>query len=202
MLDEPLSALDAPLRDQLRRELRRWLTALGVPALVVTHDRTEVQGLGDSVVVMDSGRVRQTGTVDEIFSRPTSLEVARIVGVETVVAAEVVQTAHGLTEIAIGSSRLWALAEKRASRKVFVMIRGEDVLLTRAEVAATSGRNGLAGVVQSLGREGPMVRVVLDCGFPLTALVTQQASSELHLSEGTTVRAMIEVLAVHLIPRN
>src|SRR5262245_31878197 len=61
LLDEPLSALDAPTREQLRHELRHWLTKLAVPGIVVTHDRVETLALGDHVVVMDHGRVRQCG---------------------------------------------------------------------------------------------------------------------------------------------
>jgi molybdate transport system ATP-binding protein len=211
LLDEPLSALDTPTREHLRRELRRWLSPLGVPVVIVTHDRTETLALGDSVVVMDQGRVCQQGLVEDVFSRPASLEVARIVGVETVVAGEIIRECNGLVEVAIGGVRLYALnagggdesnGGVRDHSTVFVSIRGEDVVLMQQDVLGSSARNHLPGVILSLAREGPLVRVVLDCGFPLTVLVTRQASSELHLAEGMTVAALIKAPAIHLIPRS
>jgi molybdate transport system ATP-binding protein len=200
LLDEPLSALDSPTREPLRGELRRWLRAMGVPALVVTHDRTEALALGDAVVVMDAGRVYQSGPVEEVFSRPASVEVARAVGVETVVAGEVVAVADGLAEVVAGGARLRAPADGAAG-KVFVSIRGDDVVLAPPGSPPGSAGTSLTGVTRTLAREGPVVRVVLDCGFPLTALVLRQACSELGLVEGATVTALVKAANVHLIPR-
>ena len=69
LLDEPLSALDAPTRSRTRYELRRMLLAGGVPSIVVTHDRMEAVALGDWMAVMVDGRIRQTGPVQEVFRR-------------------------------------------------------------------------------------------------------------------------------------
>jgi molybdate transport system ATP-binding protein len=80
LLDEPLSALDAPTRAELRGELRRALSQWAIPTIVVTHDAVEVQALADDVVVMCEGQVRQHGSVDEVFSRPVDPDVARIAG--------------------------------------------------------------------------------------------------------------------------
>jgi molybdate transport system ATP-binding protein len=74
LLDEPLSALDGPTREQLRGELRRWLTALNVPTVVVTHERIEALTLVDVVIVMDGARVCQTGSPETVFARPSSVE--------------------------------------------------------------------------------------------------------------------------------
>jgi molybdate transport system ATP-binding protein len=80
LLDEPLSALDAPTRAELRGELRRVLSQWAIPTIVVTHDAVEVRALADQAVVMFEGAIRQRGPVDEIFSRPADADVARIVG--------------------------------------------------------------------------------------------------------------------------
>jgi molybdate transport system ATP-binding protein len=200
LLDEPLSALDAPTREQLRRELRRLLAALRVPALLVTHDRVEALALGDRVVVLDGGRVCQSGPVAEVFSRPADLTVARVVGVETVEAATVLEIKDGLAAVAVGRARLVALAGDMAPGEAYVSIRAEDVILERG-AAAGSARNRLPARVLGLMPEGPMVRVSLDCGFPLAALVTGQACAELGLCEGDEIAALIKAPAVHLIPR-
>jgi molybdate transport system ATP-binding protein len=200
LLDEPLSALDGPTREQLRHELRRWLAAAGVPVLFVTHDRTEALALADSVVVMDGGRVAQSGPVEEVFSRPASPEVARIVGVENVLAARVVGAAEGLTEVMVGPVRLWTRGKATAPGPAFVSIRGEDVELAKDGGPAGHGINLFQGAVKSLEREGPLVRVLVDCGFPLTALVTRRVCSALRLCEGDSVCALVEADRVHLLP--
>ena len=87
LLDEPLSALDAVSRARLRPRLREDLLAAGVPAVVVTHDHAEALALGDSVVVMDRGRVLQTGPVAEVFARPADAVVERIVAADGTIRA-------------------------------------------------------------------------------------------------------------------
>ncbi|HLJ12079.1 MAG TPA: ATP-binding cassette domain-containing protein [Planctomycetaceae bacterium] len=80
LLDEPLSALDAPTRAELRRDLRQLLAGWAIPTLIVTHDPTEVVAFADEVVVLSDGRVRQHGPVQEVFGSPVDGDVARIVG--------------------------------------------------------------------------------------------------------------------------
>lgn len=201
LLDEPLSALDAPTREPLRRELRRWLTGLGVPTLMVTHDRIEAIALGDTVVLMDQGRVLQTGPVQEVFSRPATLEAARIVGVETLAAAEVVAVSGGRAILAIGNTRVVAPVGERLEGKAHVGIRAEDVTIQSGSASAASGdTNRLAGVIRTLEREGPLVRLGIDCGFPLVALIPRHECAELRLREGAAVQAVIKEAAIHLVP--
>jgi molybdate transport system ATP-binding protein len=201
LLDEPLSALDTPTREPLRRELRRVLVELRTPALLVTHDRVEAIALGDAVVVLDEGRVRQSGPVHEVFTHPTDVAVARIVGVETVEPAQVLQVADGLATVALGSVHLTALAQGVTPGQCYLYIHAEDVTIEKGTPPLTSARNRLAGHIREMVREGPMVRILLDCGFVLTALVTNQACQELGLREGDQVTALIKAPAIHLIPR-
>jgi molybdate transport system ATP-binding protein len=201
LLDEPLSALDAPTRGQLRLELRRLLAGLRVPTLLVTHDRVEALALGDAVVVLDGGRARQSGPAAEVFARPADAAVARIVGVETVEPARVLEAAGGLATVTVGGARLAAVAPDANAGEVYACIRAEDVVLAKGDVAPGGTRNRLVGPVRALVREGPLVRVSLDCGFPLTALVSRQACLELGLREGLEVTALVEAPAVRLVPR-
>ena len=201
LLDEPLSALDAPTREGLRLELRRRLADFGTPAIIVTHDRVEALALADHVVVLGPGRVLQDGPVHEVFARPADLSVARVVGVETVEPARVVAVEDGLAVVQVGGVQLTALAGAAGVGEAFLCIRAEDVILVRDPAAAGSPRNRLTGRITSLVREGPMVRVGLDCGFALTALVTRPAAEELGLAEGGTVTAMLKAPALHLISR-
>jgi molybdate transport system ATP-binding protein len=201
LLDEPLSALDAPTRTDLRRQLRRILHDLAIPSVIVTHDAMEAIALGDQVLVLDQGRVRQSGTIQEVFSRPADLAVARIVGIETVARGRVMEAQEGLAVVAVGQAQVYALADGSIGGEVDICIRGEDVIVQLDEQQGSSVRNRLHGKVVTLIREGPMVRVMLDCGFLLTALVTRPAAEELSLREGLAVVALIKASAIHLIRR-
>jgi len=202
LLDEPLSALDAPLRARLRSELRALLTSLEIPSLVVTHDRGEALALGDRVAVVVDGAIRQVGPVDEVFSRPSDVSVAHVTGVESVLAGHVVAERDGVLTVSIGPGTL-AVADRDGVRgEVFVCLRAEDVLLERgAPAARESARNHLAARVTSVSSEGPLVRVGLDCGFPLSALVTRPARDELGLAPGAEVTAVVKAASVVLVAR-
>ena len=96
LLDEPLSALDAATREHVRSELAQILRKLGIPAIVVTHDWVDALILGDQMVVMSGGRVLQTGSPQEVFTRPQHTEVASAAGVETVVPGRIQHRAGGV----------------------------------------------------------------------------------------------------------
>jgi molybdate transport system ATP-binding protein len=202
LLDEPLSALDGPTRDNLRPQLRRLLAWFGVPVVLVTHDRTEAMSFADHLIVMDQGRVIQQGRVDEVFTRPVDFAAARIVGTETVQPGHIVGVADGLATVQVGRIVLSAVAAADLGREVFVCIRGEDVALQRGTVGESSPRNRLEAVVESLTPEGPLVRLTLDCGFPLVALVTRPAIGDMGLKVGDRLTAVVKAPAVHLIPRH
>jgi molybdate transport system ATP-binding protein len=202
LLDEPLSALDLPLRETLRGELRRLLAGLAIPTVLVTHDRVDALALGDRLAVLSDGRVRQVGPIEDVFSRPADVAVARVVGVETVVAAHVVERpSEGLVVVQAGAARLSALDPGGGVTEVFACIRAEEVILEPGPGGPTSARNRLAGHVIGVQPEGPLVRVEVDCGLRLTALVTRQSCAELGLEAGVATTAVIKVPAVHLVPR-
>jgi molybdate transport system ATP-binding protein len=201
LLDEPLAALDGPTRDELRLELRGLLSAADVPVVLVTHDVLEAITLADHVVVMDEGRVRQSGPIEEVFSRPADPVVARIVGVETVARGRVESVAGGLVTIVIGDARLAAVATAELRGEVDVCIRAQDVALERNKPDAASIQNHLPGQVHGIYREGPLVRVVVNCGFCLTALITARAYESLALKPGDPITAAVKAAAIHVLPR-
>ena len=176
------------------------LLAGGVPSIVVTHDRMEAVALGDWMAVMVDGRIRQTGPVQEVFRRPADLQVAESVGVENVLAAEIVGRESGLLVLQVSGRRGARIqcVDSGETGAVFACIRAEDVAITRQTDQVSSARNRLAGRVRSVVPEGPLARVELDCGFPLVAMVTAQSAGELALRDGETVCAVIKTTSVHL----
>lgn len=201
LLDEPLSGLDAPARAEIQGELRRLVRVRGVPAVLVTHDRAEALALGDRLAVVVGGRLRQVGGVQEVFNRPADPEVARVVGVETLLAGRVLSRRNGLAAVAVGECGLLAVDPGEVGADVWVSIRAEDVLLAREPLGDVSARNRLPGRVAAVVPEGPVLRVTVDCGFPLAARVTRQTVEDLGLAVGAAVTALVKAPAVHLIPR-
>jgi molybdate transport system ATP-binding protein len=202
LLDEPLSALDAPTRALVRDDLRRLLTQLALPSIIVTHDWTEALVLGDLIAVMGAGSLLQVGPPQEVFSRPATASVAEIVGIETVVEGEVVGSDNGLATVSVNEVTLKSLGEHPRGSAVYACIRAEDVLLEQVGSGLTSARNHLAGRVSEMVPQGILVKVTIDCGFPLRAVITRGASDELGLTTGSMVVAAIKAGAVHLVSRS
>lgn len=202
LLDEPLSALDGPTRLRLRGDLRQLLKQSGIPTVLVTHERTEALALGDQLLVMDAGQIVQRGPVHEVFSRPSSLAVAAIVAIETIQPARVLESADGLVTVVAGQTKLLSLSSPLTlGTEVYVCIRAEDVILVKGQPSRSSPRNCVPVLVRSLSTEGPVVRIDLDGGFPLTAILTKQACEELALGPGDKLMALIKAPQIHLIPR-
>jgi molybdate transport system ATP-binding protein len=202
LLDEPLSALDAPSREELRGELRRSIEASGIPAVVVTHDRIEALALGDRIAVMVDGEIRQLGPVSEVFAAPADAAVARVVGTENVVPVHVTSHGEGLVRVRSGTLELVAVDPGGLGHEALACFRAEEVVLEEAPGAPTSARNLLVGVVGARTDEGPLVRVVVDCGVPLVALVTRASAEALRLAPGRRVAALVKAPAVKLVPRD
>ena len=202
LLDEPLSALDEPTRLRVRDDLRRMLAGVQMPAIVVTHDRTEALALGDSIAIMIEGKLRQAGPVESVFDFPADAEVAAAVGVETICSACVVARSAGLVTVEIGAARLVAVDTAGPGTAVFACIRAESVTIERNTPAiATSARNHLPARIVSVAPEGPLARVTLDCGFRLAAVVTRQSQEEMRLREGEAVTAVVKATSIRILPR-
>lgn len=203
LLDEPLASLDANLKARIIPYLARIRDEFHVPMLYVTHDRHEMLALADELVVLINGKVAQSGAVPEVFRHPANLAVAGLLTVETVQPGRIVKTADGLVTVAVGSTMLSAAEQNLPADAtgVYVCIRAEDVILLQTGEIASSARNRLAAIVQTVVREGPFMRVELDCGFPLAVLLTKQACDEMALEYGKQVVALVKAPHIHLIPR-
>jgi tungstate transport system ATP-binding protein len=202
LLDEPFAGLDAPTRGALVADLGTILRADRVTTVLVTHERGEAQALADRVAVVMSGRLRQVDDTARVFYAPVSEEVARFVGVETLVAGRVVGREAGVTAVDVGGRILEVAMEATPGTRVRVAIRPEDVTLTTADGArvASSARNALDGTVTLVRASTHATHVVVDVGFPLVTAVTPRSVDELGLRPGARVRAMFKASAAHLIP--
>jgi molybdopterin-binding protein len=203
LLDEPFSALDAPTRANMLQDLHAVLAETRITTIFITHDLDEALLLGDQVAVLLDGRLRQVGTPQQVFSAPMDIEVAAFVGVETVIAGQISAVNEGQLIISANGVKLEAVGDGRVGQPVLYCLRPEDITLWPTQTAAqgSSARNRLNGRVERLTPNGPLVRVVVDCSFPVVALVTRSSAQELELRVGTHVTATFKATAAHLIRR-
>ncbi len=200
LLDEPSAALDPPTRESLLDDLARSLRETGTTAVLATHDRIEALRLADQVAVMRDGRLFQTGSPEEVMNHPADEFIAGFVGVETILRGVVTSTGDGTFTVAVERNPLVVAGAAAPGNEVILCIRPENVTLAAVPPAGpSSARNAFPGSVKRLVPLGPLIRVEIDCGFDLTALVTPPAGRELALAEGSRVYALVKATAIHAI---
>ena len=196
LLDEPLSALDAVTRVDMRRTLRDHLGAYHGVRVMVTHDPLEALTLGDRIVVLEDGRVTQTGTPDEIRARPASAYVALLLGTNVVRGAcestEVFRTEAGVA---------LSIAIDQIVEGAAVAVVEPSAITLFTEQPHMSARNTWETVVTDVDHEPARVRVRLGAPTPLLADVTHAAAAELSLEPGARVWCAVKATAIAVHPR-
>ena len=199
LLDEPFVALDPRRRVVVRREVRALYRELGSTVLQVTHDFTEAGLLGDVAVLLDAGRVLQSGPPEDVFRHPATPEVAAFLGAENVYAGTVVVLGDGTVEFHTADGAMTFVATGEATPGPgHAVVRADEIVLSPTAIAS-SARNVFHGYVDAVERSGALTRVtVMVDGAPLVAALTTRSASELRLDAGTPVIASFKAMAVHL----
>ncbi|WP_371500792.1 ABC transporter ATP-binding protein [Kitasatospora sp. NBC_00374] len=193
LLDEPLAALDARTRLEIRSQLRRHLAAFDAVAVLVTHDPLDAMVLADRLVVIEDGRQVQAGTPAEIARRPRTDYIARLVGLNLYRGAA---DGHRV-ELADGGPVL--VTTEDLTGEAFVAFPPSAVTLHR-ERPDSSARNLWQLTVAGLDLHGDQVRVDLTGALPLAADLTPAAVAELDLAPGSTVWATVKAAQTHAYP--
>lgn len=186
LLDEPLSALDAKVRVQLRDEIRRIQLRLGITTVFVTHDQEEALAVSDRIAVMNAGRIEQIGSPEELYTTPATAEVAAFVGLSSVVSG----VADG-EHVVVWGQRL--PLQTPADGPVDVYLRPENVRFTSAEDAATDA------LVEESTFLGSMRRTLVRTESG--ELVRVQHDPAVHPSFGDRVRIAVTPAPVVARPR-
>jgi putative spermidine/putrescine transport system ATP-binding protein len=193
LLDEPLSALDAKVRVQLREEIRRIQLELGITTLYVTHDQEEALSVSDHVAVMYGGRIEQMGSPAEMYSAPATPFVAEFIGTMNRLEGTVVDggVEHGGTTLRIDEAR-----KRSKGERVLVLIRPETV-----EVGLANGNGGVNTLVGDIVTQtflGPVTRLkIIGTGVDVIADVPTQTA--LGLPVGTRVAAVLPAEGARLL---
>ena len=173
LLDEPLSNLDAKLRDEMHLELRAIHKQAGVTTLMVTHDQSEAMALADRIVIIRAGRLEQIGPPEEVYSRPATAFVAGFLGRTNLLDADAVQQQAG---IAAGATGLWSL-------------RPEQIHFGAPETSVLQGR-----VIARVFQGG---QVLFEVDSPLGRLISIQPASAPPVREGDAVGLVFAPEALH-----
>jgi putative spermidine/putrescine transport system ATP-binding protein len=186
LLDEPLTALDAALRDRLRGELNRLLRALGITTIYVTHDQAEAMELGDRIVVMRKGAIAQIGTPREIYFAPKSRFVAEFIGAANIIESPI---ENGYLVLSGGRQPIGGTKSLDAA---VAMIRPETIAIV--EVASAP----LSGTIDSVSFIGDRQRIVV--GGAADRSLTVDAPNTIRAQLGEKVGLQIAPDAVRLLP--
>jgi molybdate/tungstate transport system ATP-binding protein len=214
LLDEPFSALDPRRRMLVRREVRALHRAWGLTTLQVTHDFAEAGMLGDLAILLDGGRVLQSGPPAEVFRRPASPYVAEFLGAENVFAGVARDLGEAAPDWVDGDPREYARGHRAFAFETddltlyavgdfapgvgHAVIRAEEISIARDQMH-DSARNRFAGRVLEVATLGALTRVTLEVrGTTLVAALTTRSAHELDLRPGLAVIASFKAMAVHL----
>ncbi|PRD44952.1 polyamine ABC transporter ATP-binding protein [Phyllobacterium phragmitis] len=176
LLDEPLSALDANLREDMRVELKRIQEQLGITTIFVTHDQSEALAMSDKVVVMRSGHVEQVGAPEDVYVNPASAFVARFLGNANLIPATVKgrDGDHVIAEVAgVGSVPVPALraAKLQPGDAAALVVRAERLQLVEQPGDVPEGMIARKATVTAVDYQGQAARYFIDfCGHSIQAL--------------------------------
>jgi len=186
LLDEPLTALDAALRERLRGDLNQLLRSLGITTIYVTHDQAEAMELGDRIVVMSKGRIAQIGSPREIYFEPANRFVAEFIG-----AANILEAPVENGQLMLPGGRL--PVDKPANQaRATVMIRPETIDIVNADAAS------LAGTVETVRFAGDRMRItVREAAVNMLAV---EVPNTIAVEAGDRIGLSVAPEAIRLLP--
>jgi molybdate transport system ATP-binding protein len=194
LLDEPLAALDATTRNDIRRDLRTNLASFPGIRLLITHDPVDAAVLADHIIVLDNGRVAQAGTPAEITARPRTRWVAELTGTNLFAG-----TANADGTIVLDGGGALIVADQLAPGAVFAVVHPRAVALHRARPEG-SARNAWSGRIIAVEPVGDRYRIRIDSTPPVVAEVTGTAVHDIGLAEGADVWIAIKATEIDVYP--
>lgn len=209
LLDEPLAALDLPVRMKIAEDLRRSVQNLPIPVLYVTHNRDEVFMLGEKLLVLERGALIAQGTPHQVLSAPRGETIAQLAGFENIFDAQVtsVHEDRGTMTCRVGSARFDSasveletpLVQAEPGTHLRVGISAGDILLATSAPIGLSARNILPGRLVSLSQRDAIITARVNCGVDLSVHLTLSARDALTLQPGNQVWVIVKTHSCHLL---
>jgi len=184
LFDEPLSNLDAKLREEMRYEIRDLQKRLGITAIYVTHDQQEALAMSDSIAVINNGRLVQLGSPEEVYERPQSKFVAEFIGLSDFINVRVESAGSSLASVWVEQTRLSVTCAPslKVDQTALLFIRPDEILIGET----TRDGNVLTGVVRKATYLGDKMDYMVKVGANLELRV--QAKADQRCAENETVR--------------
>jgi molybdopterin-binding protein len=205
LMDEPLAHLDNPTKIKLRLELRRILKNLGVPTIYVTHFEDDVYGLADSVSVLYEGAIIHKDKLESTLVNSNSISSPFFSNVFTggsYIEGKVIHSNAGVTTFSIGPYELETLGNHVVGLKVGMLLRPEDIILSR-EVVRTSARNivkaRVTGITSSSNNSSIVYIHLLVEGFSIIAKITEESKIDLGIKEDDYVFAIFKASSPQVV---
>ena len=194
LLDEPLSALDQPTREDLRTLLRELLAALDIPAVHVTHDRDEALSISNDLAIITGGQLRQAGPASQVTAAPADPETARLLGWTELGPGT---AANGTVQA--GQILLPDAAPTGIQGPIRIFYRPEDLTL-RTPAPGAPAVVGLTAQIGQILPTRPLARITLASDPPITALLLHRDLETLHLAAGKPVTATFPPAGIRIFP--
>jgi ABC-type sulfate/molybdate transport systems ATPase subunit len=194
LLDEPLSALDQPTREDLRTLLSELLATLDIPAIHVTHDRDEALSIGTDLAILTGGRLRQAGPASQVTADPADPETARLLGW-----TELGPGTADRGTVTTGQLHLPGAAPPGTHGPVRIFYRPEDLLLGTPPAGSQAAASLTAPAAQILPTR-PLARITLAADPPLTALLLHRDLEALHPQPGDPITVTVPPGSVRIFP--
>jgi putative spermidine/putrescine transport system ATP-binding protein len=199
LLDEPLSNLDAKLRNEMRDELQRIFASIDTTPVIVTHDQAEAMSLSEIVLVMSKGRVEQIGSPTEIYEQPATKFVAEFVGeMNWFAVRRAAKNGSALWDVESSDGLHLRTAAALNGDPWSVGVRPERVVVRPADGAAATGENVFAGSVERVDRLGANVEIYVRIGNGRVVHASVKSSDDVRFAEGEN--ALVSVRPGDCVP--
>ena len=199
-LDEPTANMDPNSVIKIEEILNNIINEEKITIIMTTHNMAQAQRMSSRLGVIIDGQLMQTGNWHDVFSTPTTRDVAYFVGVENIINGEITAAQDELVTIKVDGTVIEAISDYPVREKVSVCIRPEDITISTTRTS-TSARNSFAGKIKNTVSFGTLTRVTVDCGFALVVLVTTRSANDLDLVKSKEVFASFKATAIHVIKR-
>jgi ABC-type Fe3+/spermidine/putrescine transport system ATPase subunit len=193
LLDEPLSALDQPTREEMRALLQEVLADLDIPAVHVTHDRDEALSIGDDLAIIIGGRLTQAGPASQVTAAPAGPDAAGLLGWSHLGSGTITEPGT----VRVGQFTFPDVTDPQATGTVQIYYRQEDVVLS---AATEPGPDSAGTTIGEIIPTRPLARISLATDPPLTALILHRDLERLHAQAGDPVTAALPQASVLAFP--
>ena len=198
LLDEPTANLDPISTSKVEEVLAHIIREQKTTIVMATHDMSQGQRLAGRIGVLMNGEILQIGSSSDIFSSPENREVAEFVGVDNILSGIIVNNDNRLVTIDVNGRFIQAISDYGVGEKVNALIRPEEITISLSK-DISSARNTFNGRIIKMLLLGSLVRIGVDCGFPLLGVITKRSAEDLNLTIGKEVYATFKATAIHII---